>query len=72
VAAGVPAVLNLARWVVTVPEGASLRMVDLASELQILSFYQQRRLTSSPSATSTTSSPATATPAEPADARSAG
>ena len=28
----------------TVPEGASLRKVDLASELQILSFYQQRRV----------------------------
>src|SRR3954451_7436353 len=43
VAAGVNAVLNFAPSVVTVPEGASLRKVDRASELQILSFYQQRR-----------------------------
>jgi redox-sensing transcriptional repressor len=43
VAAGVSSVLNFAPSVVTVPEGASLRKVDLASELQILSFYQQRR-----------------------------
>ena len=45
VAAGITAVLNFAPSVVTVPEGASLRKVDLASELQILSFYQQRRVT---------------------------
>jgi redox-sensing transcriptional repressor len=43
VAAGVTSVLNFAPSVVNVPEGASLRKVDLASELQILSFYQQRR-----------------------------
>jgi redox-sensing transcriptional repressor len=43
VAAGVSSVLNFAPSVVNVPEGASLRKVDLASELQILSFYQQRR-----------------------------
>ena len=43
VAAGVTSVLNFAPSVVNVPEGASLRQVDLASELQILSFYQQRR-----------------------------
>ena len=43
VAAGVTSVLNFAPAVVTVPEGASLRKVDLAVELQILSFYQQRR-----------------------------
>ena len=43
VAAGITAVLNFAPSVVTVPEGASLRKVDLASELQILSFYQQRQ-----------------------------
>jgi len=45
VAAGVTSVLNFAPSVVTVPESASLRKVDLASELQILSFYQQRRVT---------------------------
>ncbi len=43
VAAGVTSVLNFAPSVVNVPDGASLRKVDLASELQILSFYQQRR-----------------------------
>ena len=43
VAAGVRSVLNFAPSVVNVPDGASLRKVDLASELQILSFYQQRR-----------------------------
>jgi hypothetical protein len=29
---------------VTVPPGVSLRKVDLAIELQILSFYQQRKV----------------------------
>jgi len=43
VAAGVSSVLNFAPSVVNVPDGALLRKVDLASELQILSFYQQRR-----------------------------
>ena len=40
VAAGVRSILNFAPAVVTVPEGVSLRKVDLATELQILSFYQ--------------------------------
>ena len=43
VAAGVTSILNFAPTVVTVPDGVSLRKVDLAIELQILSFYQQRR-----------------------------
>jgi redox-sensing transcriptional repressor len=43
VAAGISSVLNFAPAVITVPEGGSLRKVDLAVELQILSFYQQRR-----------------------------
>jgi redox-sensing transcriptional repressor len=42
VAAGVRSILNFAPAVVTVPDGAALRKVDLAVELQILSFYQQR------------------------------
>lgn len=42
VAAGVRAILNFAPASVNVPEGVSLRKVDLAVELQILSFYQQR------------------------------
>jgi redox-sensing transcriptional repressor len=43
VAAGISSVLNFAPAVINVPEGGSLRKVDLAVELQILSFYQQRR-----------------------------
>ncbi len=43
VSAGVTAILNFAPTVLTVPEGVSLRKVDLALELQILSFYQQHR-----------------------------
>lgn len=45
VAAGVLSILNFAPTVITVPSHVSLRKVDLATELQILSFYQ-RRLTS--------------------------
>ena len=44
VAAGVRSVLNFAPTVISVPEGVSLRKVDLAVKLQILSFYQQRML----------------------------
>jgi redox-sensing transcriptional repressor len=43
VEAGVESVLNFAPAVITVPAETSLRKVDLAVELQILSFYQQRR-----------------------------
>jgi redox-sensing transcriptional repressor len=43
VAAGVSSVLNFAPAVITVSDDTSLRKVDLAVELQILSFYQQRR-----------------------------
>src|SRR5262249_52503588 len=42
--AGVTSILNFAPAVVTVPAGVSLRKVDLAIELQILSFYQQRKI----------------------------
>ena len=42
VEAGIRAILNFAPAMVSVPEGVSLRKVDLAVELQILSFYQQR------------------------------
>ncbi len=41
--AGVASILNFAPTVVSAPIGVSLRKVDLAIELQILSFYQQRR-----------------------------
>jgi redox-sensing transcriptional repressor len=47
VAAGVRSILNFAPAVLTVPAEVSMRKVDLAIELQILSFYQLRR--SSPS-----------------------
>jgi redox-sensing transcriptional repressor len=43
VEAGVTSILNFAPIVVAAPPGVSLRQVDLAIELQILSFYQQRR-----------------------------
>jgi len=43
VAAGVGSILNFAPAVCTVPDGVSMRKVDLAIELQILSFYQLRR-----------------------------
>jgi redox-sensing transcriptional repressor len=42
--AGVSSILNFAPAVVNAPSGVSLRKVDLAIELQILSFYQQRRI----------------------------
>ena len=42
VAAGVTAILNFAPVILTVPRGVSVRKVDLAVELQILSFYQRR------------------------------
>ena len=40
VGAGVRSILNFAPAVVQVPAGVSLRKVDLASELQILTFYE--------------------------------
>lgn len=42
VEAGITSILNFAPTVVNVPEEVSLRKVDLALELQILSFYRQR------------------------------
>jgi redox-sensing transcriptional repressor len=41
--AGVSSILNFAPTIVSVPDDVSLRKVDLAVELQILSFYQQRK-----------------------------
>ncbi|WP_425560219.1 redox-sensing transcriptional repressor Rex [Kineococcus glutinatus] len=43
VATGVSSVLNFAPVVLQVPEGVHVRKVDLASELQILAFHEQRR-----------------------------
>jgi len=47
VGAGVRSILNFAPGVITVPADVSVRKVDLATELQILSFYQLRGLTGS-------------------------
>jgi redox-sensing transcriptional repressor len=44
VAAGITSILNFAPAVLQVPEWVSLRKVDLSIELQILSFYEQRRV----------------------------
>jgi redox-sensing transcriptional repressor len=43
VAVGIRSILNFAPAVITVPTGVSLRKVDLAIELQILGFYEQRK-----------------------------
>jgi redox-sensing transcriptional repressor len=43
VAAGVTSILNFAPVVLVVPSGVDVRKVDLAIELQILSFHEQRK-----------------------------
>jgi redox-sensing transcriptional repressor len=43
VAVGVRSVLNFAPCVLSVPEGVDVRKVDLATELQILAFHEQRK-----------------------------
>jgi len=45
VAAGIRSILNFAPIVITVPPGVSVRKVDLAIELQILAYYEQRKAT---------------------------
>ncbi len=47
VAAGVTSILNFAPVVLTAPPSVNVRKVDLAVELQILSYYEQRRATAS-------------------------
>ncbi len=54
-AAGVPSILNFAPTIISVPPEVSLRKVDLAVELQILSFYQQRKAGGPPVAPATLS-----------------
>lgn len=44
--AGIRSILNFAPTILTVPPDVSLRKVDLAVELQILSYHEQRRLSS--------------------------
>jgi len=48
VAAGITSLLNFAPTVISVPPGISVRKVDLAVELQILSYYEQRRASAAP------------------------
>jgi redox-sensing transcriptional repressor len=43
VAAGVTSILNFAPTVLQVPAGVDVRKVDLAVELQILSFHENRK-----------------------------
>jgi redox-sensing transcriptional repressor len=43
VAAGVRSILNFAPVALVVPDGVSVRKVDLAVELQILTYYEQRK-----------------------------
>lgn len=43
VAAGVRSILNFAPTVLNVPAGVTVRKVDLAVELQILAYYEQRK-----------------------------
>lgn len=43
VAAGIRSILNFAPVAITVPENVSVRKVDLAVELQILTYYEQRK-----------------------------
>jgi redox-sensing transcriptional repressor len=45
VAAGIRSILNFAPAVIAVPARVSVRKVDLAIELQILAFYEQRKAT---------------------------
>jgi redox-sensing transcriptional repressor len=54
VAAGVTSILNFAPVVLVVPPEVSVRKVDLAVELQILSYHEQRRVASARAAHPTT------------------
>jgi redox-sensing transcriptional repressor len=74
VEAGVTSILNFAPIVVVTPPGVSLRKVDLATELQILSFYQQHRELPPeiPAGAPRVDSPAKASPATNGAVRAAG
>jgi redox-sensing transcriptional repressor len=48
VSAGVTSILNFAPVVLVVPPGVTVRKVDLAVELQILSYHEQRRVAQGP------------------------
>jgi redox-sensing transcriptional repressor len=45
IASGIRSILNFAPIVVNVPPGVTVRKVDLAIELQILAYYEQRKAT---------------------------
>lgn len=45
VAAGITAILNFAPAHLSVPDGVTVRRVDLSTELQLLSFYERSRTT---------------------------
>ncbi len=47
VGAGITSILNFSPMVITVPHGVSVGKVDLAVELQILAYHEQRRLNAS-------------------------
>ena len=57
VKAGVTSILNFAPIVLSVPRVIEVRKVDLAVELQILAFHEQRRADEAPAATDPTGSP---------------
>ena len=42
---GIRSILNFAPTIISVPEGVDVRRVDLASELQILAYHEQRKST---------------------------
>ena len=63
VAAGITSLLNFAPGLIYVPPGISVRKVDLAVELQILSYYEQRR------ASATVAAGLRAVPGEPRQRR---
>lgn len=50
VKAGITSILNFAPVVLSVPRSVEVRKVDLAVELQILSYHEQRRATAAPGA----------------------
>ena len=62
VAAGVTSILNFAPCVLSVPSNVDVRKVDLAVELQILSFHEHRKasLTALPGGRSSTGAPSAA------------
>jgi redox-sensing transcriptional repressor len=69
VAAGVTSILNFAPCVLTVPDNVDVRKVDLAIELQILSFHENRKAAGQPVAqpprAAATAQPSRAATAEP-------